>query len=62
MFHNNVLIGEVIDLINANSSLILRIKRDGKKDLLYPFVQRFIKTIDILNKRIDILPIEGMLD
>lgn len=62
VFHNNVLIGEVTDLINANSNLILRIKRDGKKDLLYPFVQRFIKTIDILNKRIDILPIEGMLD
>lgn len=62
VFHNDILIGEVTDLINANSNLILRIKRDGKKDLLYPFVQRFIKTVDILNKKIDILPIEGMLD
>lgn len=62
VFHNDILIGEVTDLINANSNLILRIKRNGKKDLLYPFVQRFIKTVDILNKKIDILPIEGMLD
>lgn len=62
VFYNDILIGEVIDLINANSNLILRIKRDNKKDLLYPFVQKFIKNVDVINKKIDILPIEGMLD
>ena len=57
-----IVMDEVIDLINANSNLILRIKREDKKDLLYPFVQKFIKEVDITNKRIDILPIKGMLD
>ena len=55
-------IGQVIDMINQTAHITLRIKRDGKKDLLYPFVERFIKSVDVENKRIDLNPIEGMID
>ena len=55
-------IGKVIDMINSTSHVTLRIKRDNKKDLLYPFVERFIKSVDVENKRIDLNPIEGMID
>ena len=55
-------IGQVIDMINSTSHVTLRIKREGKKDLLYPFVDRFIESIDVKEKRINISPIEGMLD
>ena len=55
-------IGKVIDMINQTSHITLRIKREGKKDLLYPFVERFIKSIDVESKRIDLNPIEGMID
>ena len=49
-------------MINSTSHVTLRIKRDNKKDLLYPFVDRFIKSIDVKEKRIDVNPIEGMID
>ena len=55
-------IGKVIDMINSTSHVTLRIKRDNKKDLLYPFVERFIKSVDVENKRIELNPIEGMID
>ena len=62
VYHNDVKIGKVIDMINSTSHVTLRIKRDNKKDLLYPFVDRFIKSIDVKEKRIDVNPIEGMID
>lgn len=55
-------IGQVIDMINQTSQITLRVKREGKKDLLYPFVDRFIESIDVSNKKIVIKPIEGMMD
>lgn len=55
-------IGQVIDMINQTSQITLRVKREGKKDLLYPFVDRFIESIDVSNKKIVIKPIEGMID
>ena len=56
------LIGEVIDLFDVGSNVILRIKRDNEKDLLYPFVDKFISKVDIENKTIVLNPIEGMID
>ena len=55
-------IGQVIDMINQTSQITLRVKTEGKKDLLYPFVDRFIESIDVSNKKIVIKPIEGMMD
>lgn len=60
--YNNEEIGKVIDIINSSSNLTLRVKRENKKDLLYPFIDKFISKIDIENKRIEISPIKGMLD
>lgn len=62
IIYNNNEIGVVIDIINSSSHLTLRIKRENKKDLLYPFVERFISLVDVKNKRIEINPIEGMID
>jgi len=62
VYYNNVKIGVVDDMINSASSIILRIKREDKKDLLYPFIERFITSVDVANKRIELNPIEGMLD
>ena len=62
VYNKDEKVGRVDDIINSNSHSTLRIKREGKKDLLYPFVERFIESIDISNKRINIKPIPGMLD
>lgn len=60
--YDNEKIGLVYDMFDSGSQVTLRIKRDNKKDLLYPFVDKFIESVDIENKTIVIKPIVGMLD
>ena len=48
-------------MFDSGAHLTLRIKREDQKDILYPFVDRFILSIDTENKRIDINPIAGMI-
>lgn len=62
VFYQNEKIGMVIDMFDSGSHLILRIQRPGKKDLLYPFVKNFIKNVDIDAKKIELLPIKGMIE
>lgn len=62
VYFEDTFIGTVIDMINSTSNVTLRIKREGKKDLLYPFVDKFIESVDVENKKIYIKPIPGMLD
>jgi 16S rRNA processing protein RimM len=51
------LLGEVEDVIDTAANPILRIN----KTILVPYVDQFIKNVDIENKRIDIEVIEGLL-
>ena len=62
VYYNDELIGDVIDMFDSGSHLILRIKREDKKDLLYPFVEKFIEKVDVENKKIYLSPIKGMID
>lgn len=55
-------IGEIVEIIDAGRQKILRIRREGKKDLLYPFVDSFISEIDLLEKKMFLTPIKGMID
>ena len=43
------------------STITLRIKRKNNKDFFVPFVNEFIKKVDIVKKEIIIKVIEGML-
>ena len=49
-------------MFDSGSQVTLRIKREEKKDLLYPFVDRFIEKVDVENKQIIIKPLTGMID
>ncbi|MCI5745135.1 MAG: ribosome maturation factor RimM [Erysipelotrichaceae bacterium] len=62
VYHEDKLIGEIIDMFDGGSHIILRIKRDNQKDLLYPFVDKFIKQVDIENKALYLNPIKGMIE
>ena len=61
VFYNDEEIGVVVDIINSSSHLTLRIKCENRKDILYPFIEKFISLIDIENKKIVINPIKGMI-
>lgn len=58
---NNNLLGTVKEVEEFPAQLTLRVSRKGKQDFFVPFVEQFIKQVDIENKRILIEIIEGLL-
>ena len=56
----NNLIGSIIDLQEVPQGLILEIKSKSKT-ILVPFVDEFIKEIDLENNKLSINEIEGLL-
>ena len=54
--------GKVLKVEEGISSNNLRILKDSdKKEYLVPFLKVFIKNVDLVNKRIDIVKMEGLL-
>ena len=58
---NNKLIGKVIDVLEVPQGSILRVKKENGKNALIPFVDEFIKNVDLENSVIEIASIEGLL-
>lgn len=58
---DNKLIGQVVDVLEVPQGCILRIKKQNGKKALVPFVDEFIKNVDLENKKIEIASIEGLL-
>lgn len=54
------LIGPIVDIMEVPQGQILIIKKNDK-EVLVPFVDEFIKEVDIENKKVVITPIEGLL-
>ena len=54
-------LGEVSQVEEFPAQLTLRVKREGQPDFLVPFVKAFIKNVDIVNKKIVINVIGGLL-
>lgn len=61
IYENNVEIAKVKNVEDYNAYKSLRIVFiDSKKEFLLPFIDTFIKKVDITNKRIDVELIDGM--
>ncbi len=60
--YENELLGVVEDVFTAGASDVYVVKRKGKKDLLLPAIASVIKTIDVINKRIDVNVPKGLDD
>ena len=61
VFHNNVLIGKVTDIMNAGGDILI-IENSDKKKIMIPFVKDIVDTANIKNKRLDVNPPEGLLE
>ena len=61
VYYHDELLGEVSEILETQAHEILRISCEGKKDILIPYVERFILNVDADEKRIDVDVIEGML-
>lgn len=53
------LLGEVTEIMPTNANDVLRIKTGGK-DILVPYLPVFVKEVDLANKKIKVLLMEGM--
>jgi 16S rRNA processing protein RimM len=62
VYHNDNLIGNVVDVVNYGASDILVIKTEKNQEIMIPFVDDFIKLVDSDNKIIDINVIEGLIN
>ncbi len=56
------LIGEVCDVLETGAGEIAVIARHGRADALVPMVRDFIVAIDLVERRLVIRPIDGLLD
>lgn len=62
VYVENEKVGKVLRVEEGISSNNLRILKDSdKKEYLVPFLKVFIKNVDLVNKRIDIVKMEGLL-
>ncbi len=55
-------IGKVKEILSPGANDVWVIVRKGKKDLLIPYIESVVKSVDPSNKSISIEPLEGMLD
>ena len=58
---SNEYIGEVVDLLILPTQEVLEIKKENSKIVMVPYVDAFIKEIDVENKKIYIDTIEGLV-
>lgn len=62
VYYNNRLFGAVVDIIESGENSVLIIKDKQGKEALIPFIESMVDTAKIFSKRIDISPIEGLLE
>ncbi|MDN6620803.1 MAG: ribosome maturation factor RimM, partial [Lactococcus sp.] len=62
VFENEVAIGTVSEILQPGANDVWVIKRKGKKDLLLPFIESVILTVDIAAKRVTVDIPEGLDD
>lgn len=55
-------VGKVKEILSPGANDVWVIRRKGKKDLLIPYIESVVKSVDPINKTITIEPLEGMLE
>jgi len=55
------LFGVVDDILQTGANDVWVIKRDGEKDVLIPYIDDVVKSIDIENKKVEIELLEGLV-
>ncbi len=62
VYLDNTLYGKVTDIMEAGAGEVLLITDNKGKKQMLPFVESMVNTGQIKNNRIDITPVEGILD
>ena len=62
VYEGESIIGEVIRIDNFGSSDILFVKTAKGNEVMIPLLKEFVTKIDVVNKKIDVALIEGLID
>lgn len=62
VYENDVLIGQVKEILQPGANDVWVVKRQGKRDLLLPYIPPVVLQVDVPNKRIDVELLEGLDD
>ncbi|QTM99393.1 ribosome maturation factor RimM [Sediminibacillus dalangtanensis] len=59
---NGEFLGKIKEILSPGANDVWVTSRKGKKDLLIPYIEDIVKTIEVDQKRVTIEPMEGLLD
>jgi len=62
IYSEGVLLGTLVDILETGANDVFVIAREGKKDLLVPFLKNIIEEVDLAAKRLDIKLPAGLLE
>lgn len=59
---SNEQLGEIKEILAPGANDVWVLERPGKKDAYIPFIEPVVKRVDVVNKKVYIEPMEGLLD
>lgn len=62
VYENDVLIGQIKEILQPGANDVWVVKRQGKRDLLLPYIPPVVLKVDVTNKRVDVELLEGLDD
>ncbi|MDY4761073.1 ribosome maturation factor RimM [Streptococcus thoraltensis] len=62
VYENDVLIGQIKEILQPGANDVWVVKRKGKRDLLLPYIPPVILNVDVAGNRVDVEIMEGLDD
>lgn len=62
VYENDVLIGQIKEIMQPGANDVWVVKRKGKKDLLLPYIPSVVLHVDVAANRVDVEIMEGLDD
>ncbi|MBM7643082.1 ribosome maturation factor RimM [Streptococcus loxodontisalivarius] len=62
VYENDVLIGQIKEILQPGANDVWVVKRKGKKDLLLPYIPPVVLSVDIEGNRVEVELLEGLDD
>lgn len=62
VYEDEVLIGKISEILQPGANDVWVVKRQGKKDLLLPYIPPVVLNVDVEGKRVDVSLMEGLDD
>lgn len=62
VYNNDKKLGEVKEIIKSSAHHIIVVKEENEKEFMVPFIDEFVKEINVEERKIDIELIAGLMD